>query len=179
MFSICDRDGYDRICVAVETGTFEAETTRLLRTVFPLVLTIELEPDRWRTAMNFGGEEGITYLLGDSEQIVPLLAKAYSDVQVFWFLDAHWFSKECGSDGEFGLPVAKDNPCPLWGELRAILSRRQKDIVVVDDVHAFGMERIGDVTGWKEITAESIDAYLGDRRVESKIIGDVYVAYLE
>lgn len=175
VLAICDRDEYRGIGIAVETGTFEGATARMLRTVFPVVVTIELEPSRWRRVCV--GGEGIVYLLGDSVHLVPLISKAYQGEPVFWFLDAHWFSRELGSDGEFGLPVADENPCPLWAELLAISRRTQRDVVVVDDVHAFG-RKDSEYSRWEGVSVSSLDAFLGSRLVESKVIGDIYVAYL-
>lgn len=176
ILAIRNRSGYDGIGIAVETGTFEAATTKLLRDVFDLVFTIELEPDRWRMALERFWQEGIFFLLGDSAKIVPLIAKAYSGVSLLWFLDAHWFDIN-GHVNDFKLPVAKDNPCPLWAELDGVLSHNQKDIVIVDDVHAFG-RKDDNPGGWWAITKEGLDEYLGKRLQSSAIVKDVYVAYL-
>jgi hypothetical protein len=144
--------------------------------VFPFVVTVELEPRRWRRSRDGYDVDGVQFLLGDSAVIVPLLAKAYCDEPVFWFLDAHWFRVD-GHKNEFGLPVADTSPVPLWGEVRGIMERRQADVVCVDDVHAFGREDSG-LDGWSGITKESLDERLHGRLVSSMIVGDVYVAYL-
>jgi hypothetical protein len=160
--------GREQPQVVVETGTFEAQTTRLFERFFPIVHTIELQPLRWRDNFEKRGQSQVQFHLGDSAHIVKLLAEAYHDVPVFWFLDAHWFQ----FDGE--LPVA-ESEFPLWKELDAIRARSQPDIVVVDDVHAFG--RPGP-EGWADVSRESIDKWLDNRHSKSLIYDDQYIAYL-
>jgi len=162
------------IRVAVETGTFEAQTTRLLCARFLTVHTIELEPQRWRRCVETMQALGAVFHLGDSAAVLPLLSAAYSDQPVLWYLDAHWFAPSIGR-GKWDLPVADVSPFPLWAELEAIAARSQPDLVIVDDVHAFGREELE----WSAVSSHLIDGRLWDRLDRSAIAGDQYLARLK
>lgn len=161
------------IRVAVETGTFEGETTRLLCCRFAIVHTIELEPRRWRQCVETLGHLGAVFHLGDSAQIVPRISAAYHDTPILWYLDAHWFAPKAGR-GKWGLPVADSAPFPLWAELDTIAGRTTPDLVIVDDVHSFGR----DENGWQSVSHATLDKRLAGRLRKSKISGDQYVAAL-
>lgn len=167
------------ITVAVETGTFEGATARLLKQRFPIVHTIELQPERWRRCVEEYARTGIQFHLGDSSEHVAALAAAYADTPVCWYLDAHWFAVQFGANGRWGLPVASSVPFPLWAELDAICARNQPDVVIVDDVHAFGRSPSPDICdGWITVNRETLDVRLRPRLTESAICGDQYVAWL-
>lgn len=166
------------INVAAETGTFEAATARLLRSRIKTVHSVELQPARWRTCCEKYQTGGLHFHLGDSADWVQRLATAYSDQAVLWYLDAHWFAPSHGAAGAWGLPVADTSPFPLWSELDAIVSRNQPDVVIVDDVHAFGRHDLQGGGRWDTVTRDLLDARLGARLRESEIIGDQYVAFL-
>ena len=163
-----------KIRVAIETGTFEARTSRLLKSIFPIVHTIELQPDRWARCVELYAQTGIQFHLGDSAVKLCELAAAYAGSPCLWFLDAHWFALQ-GHGDDWPIPVANKSPFPLWGELAAIVARGQPDIVIVDDVHAFGRED----NGWRAVSKETIDRAIGDRLKHSEIMTDFYVAWLE
>jgi hypothetical protein len=165
----------EEIAVAVETGTFEGQTTQLLARHFPTVHTIELEPQRWRRAIETPGRIGATFHLGDSAGLLPYLSAAYCDAPVCWYLDAHWWAEEKGSGGKWNLPVANENPFPLWAELETIAGRTQADLVIVDDVHAFGRDELD----WRGVSSASLDQALGGRLDRSRIVEDQYQAVLK
>lgn len=162
--------------VAVETGTFEGTTARLLRSVFPRVVTVEMEPRRWRRCAERHSGPPIQYQLGDSRVLLPTLSVAYDAEPVFWFLDAHWFAEEFGSRGAFGEPVA--DTFPLWVELSVVAHRRQPDIVVVDDRHAFGLVGTNIHVGWATVTSRALWGVLAGRIERADTIGDQWVAWL-
>jgi hypothetical protein len=166
--------GAEEIAVAVETGTFEGNATQLLARHFPTVHTIELQPQRWRGAIETLGRIGATFHLGDSAEIVPRLSVAYDDTPVCWYLDAHWFGVQ-PNKGKWNLPVADENPFPLWAELATIAGRTQADLVIVDDVHAFGRDELG----WRSVSSVSLDKALGGRLERSRFAEDQYQAVLK
>ena len=167
--------GAEGIAVAVETGTFEGQTTAILARHFPAVHTIELETQRWRRAVETLGRISATFHLGDSAQLLPYLSAAYRDVPVCWYLDAHWWTEETGSGGKWYLPVANESPFPLWSELETIAGRTQADLVIVDDVHAFGRSELE----WQSVSVATLDQALGSRLERSRIVEDQYQAVLK
>jgi hypothetical protein len=167
------------ITTAVESGTFEGSTTKLLADsgYFKLVHSIELSSQRWRKACDVLQHPRIQLHYGSSSIWVPVLARVYRDRPLFWYLDAHWFGKEHGSAGTWDLPVAGKDQFPLWKELGAIKERKWPDIVVVDDVHAFGRTDLEDSV-WHNVSKQALDQVLEGRYERSEIIGDQYVAWL-
>lgn len=163
--------------IAVETGTFRGETTLKLSAMFDKVHTIELTPNLAAAArQNFVGTN-INCLLGDSAELVPQLARDI-DEPVFWYLDAHWFPPKFGAPAD----MSRSNPFPLWSELDSIAERKYADIVVVDDVHAFGREDWGEnapdrCQEWVGLTDATIREHL--QRVESTVTAeDKVICYL-
>lgn len=159
---------YSGIEILIETGTLEAKNALQLSPLFMTVYSVELSTALWRRAAELYRGRNITFLLGDSAVVIPLLSEAYQECPVVWYLDAHWFAW-----GAQRLPVAIGNPFPLWTELEVLSKRNQPDIVLVDDVHAFGRE--GD---WSNVSKESLDAALGPRRMDSRLWEDHYVAWM-
>jgi hypothetical protein len=113
--------------------------------------------------------------LGDSAELVQRLSAAYCDVPVCWYLDAHWWAEELGSGGKWNQPVADENPFPLWAELATIAGRTQADLVIVDDVHAFGRDELD----WRSVSSVSLDKALGARLKRSRFAEDQYQAVLK
>jgi hypothetical protein len=118
-------------------------------------------------------QTGIQFHLGDSLTVLPAIARAYQSRPCLWFLDAHWFDL-LGHGDDWPIPVAGESPFPLWGELAAIVARGQPDIVIVDDVHAFGR----DDNGWHSVSRQTLDISIGSRLEHSEIESDFYVAWL-
>ena len=158
--------------VFVETGTRLGETAFLASRLFDWVYTIELsEPLHFEAKERWASVVTMRFFLGDSAKVLPELCDLIRRPAVF-FLDAHWYS-----DGT-GLAIADGNPFPLWKELESIAARNLPDIVIVDDVHAFG--RIDpSVQEWSEVDTESICQHLGGRVRQHEYISDVFVAYLK
>lgn len=166
--------------VVVETGTLQGETTRKMSGMFRQVYTIEITRE-FHDAVSpliesLGNTESI---LGDSAVVVPQLCRSIHE-PVLWYLDAHWFPGRPAS----GQDMSRSNPFPLWDELDAIAAREYPDIVMVDDVHAFGREDWGNnppagvVQCWANLDEEAIVERL-QRVKESLIAMDKVVCYLE
>jgi hypothetical protein len=145
--------------IAVETGTRHGENTAFLAEHFKIVYTIEIDETLYAEACHRFIDDDVFCLHSDSAERVPHLAKEIVD-PVLWYLDAHWWpvkSDPVGGQGQF----------PLWKELNAVKDRG-RDIVVVDDVHAFSNPRFVENTGvkdWLNVNVESISQVLTPRKV--------------
>ena len=83
----------DNYKIAVETGTFQGNGTRLLSQYFNTVYTIEIKENLYTKAQQyFANNPKIICLLGNSADIIPLIAYDVNNLQsnVFFWLDAHW-----------------------------------------------------------------------------------------
>jgi len=149
-----EHDRAVRVCV--ETGTFKGDTTWRAAEVFEIVHTIELTEHYFQYArsglIRQGRWPNIHFYHGDSTFWVPVLSQLHWDEPVLWYLDAHWF-KDVGD--------RERTQMPLWKELQAIAIRTQRDIIVVDDTHAFGR----DDDDWRDVTIQRIVQTLPERRI--------------
>jgi hypothetical protein len=158
--------------VAVETGTFEADTTRLLFEHFEIVHTIELNPERFDRCSAVLADTFAICHLGNSAELLPEICSGYAREPIFFYLDAHHIAARHLSPKRWRLPVA--DSFPLWAELAVIAERSEPDRVVVDDVHAFGRRE----KGWMSVGVPQLKNSL--RRVRHcRILGDQWVAQLK
>ncbi len=151
--------------VAVESGTWKGDTTRILEPRFRVVYTIEINPEAWRKNVQKFAGSSVQFWFGDSVECVRKLSGLYDRDPVFWYLDAHDIGPRLGIVYE---------KFPLWDELKVIRDRDQRDTVVVDDVHAFG--RKGE---WEGVSIPAILELMGDRIESQQLIGDGLVMYLK
>lgn len=131
----------------VETGTYRAVTTLAMSKVFKHVHSIELSETLYDEAKEkCKGVENIQLHHGDSAMVLPTLDLPKP---VVFLLDAH----ACKTKPL----VTAQGAFPLWKELEYIGQRPCRDIIIVDDVHAFGKhnERANSPE-WIEVTTESI-----------------------
>lgn len=157
--------------VAIETGTFEAATTRLLLQLFQVVHTIELEPSRFDRCRELLRDTRAICHQGDSALILPEICGRYPDEPLFFYLDAHHVAPRNRGPNAWPFPVA--DSFPLWSELSVIAARTQPDRVVVDDVHAFGRQE----KGWRQVHPPRLRQAL--RRVRyARTRADQWVAQL-
>lgn len=146
--------------VAVETGTFEGEFTACLAKLFSSVHTIELSRELYERRPHI---VGATFHLGDSRVVLKQLAEEIKEPCLF-YLDAHYW--------KIDRPVVGKGDHPLFGELVTLSKRPHQDVVVVDDVHAFG--RKGD--GWEDVLPENLAKSLG-RVVHQVKAGDMHAMW--
>jgi hypothetical protein len=112
----------------VESGTFTGVTTRWAAKNFRAVFTIErYEPLFQAHSPELAALPNVTPLLGDSSQLIPVIAQGLEEFAGMYWLDAHWSGE--GTAGE-------DNECPLLAEL-APLAKRPQDIILIDDARLF------------------------------------------
>lgn len=109
---------YFDLDVAVETGTWQGETTKFLGFLFDEVHTIEVDVDTFNsTLVKLRPYRNIDMHYGDSGILLHSLLPTLKDKRVLFYLDAHWF----------------DN-WPLLQELEEIgRTHRDNCIVVIDD----------------------------------------------
>jgi hypothetical protein len=109
----------------VETGTFEGNSSFWAAGHFKKVFTIEIDPAMSKaTASKPDCPKNIEFLVGDSKDILPQLAKKLSGRSFFW-LDGHW----CGG-------LKTDDECPLMKEIEAI-GEIKDAAIFIDDARCF------------------------------------------
>lgn len=124
---------------AVETGTFHAHGAMAIRDLVPRVWTIELsETFHSRAVDRYGKLDGMTFLQGESSQVLRELSEDMKDEPLLFWLDAH------GGTDLFDIPDS-EGQCPLLGELAAIQQFPQaiNSCILIDDARFF----LGPVAG--------------------------------
>jgi hypothetical protein len=119
-------NGFDTF---VETGTFRGDTIEAVRSLFRTVWSIELSLDLASAARErFAAYPNVRIVAGDSGAVLPGLLPRLDGPVLFW-LDGHW----CGGETAKG-----ETETPLLAELRAVLARREPDVILVDDARLLG-----------------------------------------
>lgn len=138
--------------VAVETGTWQGDATAVFADMFRDVYTVDIsEYCHARALARFSEVDNVKCLYGDSAKVVPILCQLIKE-PCFWFLDAHFPDAWPTAKTKY---IPQTNPLPLFDELTAICERQHEDIVIVDDVHAFG--RKGGIAGlWETVTIKTL-----------------------
>ncbi len=99
---------YFRYKVAVETGTYEGASTRILRELVGLVYTIESNFALYEKSSHaLANDPGIHVIFGSSPAVLPSVLDSLDSCALFW-LDAHWFPE---------VPEVTVPQCPLLEEL--------------------------------------------------------------
>lgn len=155
---------YGPISTVVETGTYRGEFTEVLSKEFGTVITIERSMALARAAQKKFRRSNVTVHLADSRDVLPGLCDSITEPCI-WYLDAHAIPNGEGVG-------AHDHP--LMQELEIVNKRSQPDVIVVDDVHAFGREE--DRSDWSQVTVESILKAV-DRVVEHEQVVDMFAMW--
>ncbi len=146
----------------VETGTMYGATARMAAPLFRRVYTIELSLVMARKAQErLAPLTNVSVLQGDSAH---LLSGITSNPAVF-YLDAHG-CKEPGTGGQ--------GKTALWGELEYLRTRTVADLIIIDDVHAFGGGADGPNPFWADVSTSNILAALCIRTYKSAVFGDQF-----
>lgn len=123
------RDLRDRLGLvrAIETGTYKGGSARILASIFPEVVTIELDPAlHARAAERLARIPAITAVQGSScDRLAPLVDR--SRPTLYW-LDGHWSG---------GVTAGEDDECPVLDELGAVAEGHPDDCVLIDDARLF------------------------------------------
>lgn len=118
---------------AVETGTFQGDTSSLLAQRFGSCVTIERSSSLAAAARRrFAADGRVTVVEGTSRDLLADVLPP-ADVGCFFWLDAHGFYDYVGDD--------KDEN-PLLAELEAILAARGQgpNVIAVDDARGMGTQ---------------------------------------
>jgi hypothetical protein len=134
---------HPRISTFIETGTLHGESVALMRGIFPICHTIELNESFYKHASTFFAASDITFHHGDSTTVLRTLLPTIKE-PAFFFLDAHFSSGETARGSL---------DCPLLEELSLIEKRSYRDIIVIDDLRLFGTNGAED---WSAISKEAI-----------------------
>jgi len=119
--------------VAIETGTFRGDTTKLLAETFDKCITIERSAQLAQSARNrFINEPRITILEGSSRDQL-IVAVPDKNVASFFWLDAH---------GIYDFEDASAEENPLLAEVQTIISNRDTSntIIAIDDARGMGTQ---------------------------------------
>lgn len=148
------------IDLAVETGTFKGDGTRVMADNFKKVKTIELDPTLHRETSKKLKEEGYTnieFLLGDSGEVIDTLTKSLKEPTMF-YLDAHWsgdasvdwessdwkgYQTNTAHTGKDEKPTSEEQ-VPLDREVLAIANNfRSNGVIYIDDLDKFSFSGKG------------------------------------
>jgi predicted O-methyltransferase YrrM len=108
---------------AVETGTFQGNTTKALSILFDKVYTIEIIKDNYDISKeSLAAVTNVELILGSSGKELGVLLPKLVDRRILFYLDAHWFED-----------------WPILEEL-AMIAKTHKDncVIVIDDVKVPG-----------------------------------------
>lgn len=108
----------------VETGTYKGASLEWASQTFNNVSTIEINKQFLDDAKINFTQPNIKFHLGDSRDVLQSLS--INESTLFW-LDAH------SGGGNF----ADFDDCPLLSELEYIMSLKDKQYIIIDDVYAF------------------------------------------
>lgn len=147
-----------RCRVAVETGTFQAATTKFLSRVFEQVWSLEIDLTNFAIASHvLRRSKNVTLVRGNSSETLPgvldeILAK-FPDEGVFFYLDAHW-----------------NDYWPLLDELRAIaeFKNRHRSVICIDDVK---------VPGRPDIPFDSYQGHDLTLEYVKPVVDQIYASY--
>jgi hypothetical protein len=114
---------------AVETGTFGGEGAVALRGIFGTVWSIELSKTLHEAAKVKHATEGLEFIYGASQTVLPELLRGIGEPALFW-LDGHW----CGGD-----TAGEDRECPILREIAAIDAwpYAGDSVLLIDDARLF------------------------------------------
>jgi hypothetical protein len=148
--------------VAIETGTYKGETTKVLAKFADSVTTIEADFGYYkRSKQSLQSFKNIIVLHGDSGVLIESALPSNQINCVLW-LDAHYSG---------GNTAGVLNHCPIMSELRLILPSRKPSntIILIDDSRGL----IGK-SGWPLLS--DLIGLLGQSGFSSIIIDDVLIA---
>jgi len=118
--------------VAVETGTFEADTTRLLLQVFTVVHTIELEPVWFERCRDLLRDTHAVCHQGNSALLLPEICRKYGDDPIFFYPSRGSSPQEKASSRITG-----------WGACTATPLRSRRRIGWIGFARAIRLSRVG------------------------------------
>lgn len=135
-----------------ETGTHKGDFAILAKKQFQEVITVENNEYYYNLARE--DKTGIKYYYGDSVEKLNLILPL--EGRWVFYLDAHYFI-----DPDKRLTKSR---FPLFKELDLITSRQPEWLIIVDDVHNFGVNRKDlkidpGVQEWEAVTVQNLAKY--------------------
>ena len=153
----------------VESGTFQANTSKLAALLFDQTYSIELSDHFYQQAKKYESDK-LHFIHGESFQVFQSLLPSLKQHNIFFWLDGHWSSGETARG-------SKD--CPIIEELQVILQHTsQACLIAIDDVRLFGTHN---AENWLDITEQTIMNVLkpSNRVREMKILNDRMYVYMK
>jgi len=148
----------------IETGTAHGGTTLPMSAKFKTVHTIEIMETLYLETKQKAAAKGIkniVFHLGDSEIILPELAKSVREPAVF-FLDGHFCRRDSGRGSQ---------DTPLLDELAALVNyRNYNEIIIIDDFSHFNKIRNG--LDWRNITLAIVAEIMGQTLLKQYVRND-------
>jgi hypothetical protein len=113
----------------IETGTFLGDMIEAQKNNFSKLYSIELSSELYLKAKErFKNEPKITIINGDSGVMLKkVLDEAPEDAILYW-LDGHYSG---------GITAKGKLECPVLEELKIILSKKNKQVILIDDARLF------------------------------------------
>jgi hypothetical protein len=112
----------------VETGTNRAGTARWAARHFDRVVSIEANPELYRTAgKRVASYANVDLRLGQSQDVLKTLIPELSRPALVW-LDAHWSG---------GFTAGEDAECPVLEEIAVVDAGTVQHVVLIDDARYF------------------------------------------
>lgn len=153
------------ISTLVESGTYLGDMVWAQQDNFDKIYTIELSKHLHQLAQKrFKKKEHIHVLLGDSGKMMTTVVKEISDKAIFW-LDGHYAG---------GITARGEKDCPIWDELKAILSTDIEHIILIDDARLFIGER--DYPSLNGVQVYILEQYPNSK---IKVVNDCIIVELE
>lgn len=115
--------------IIVETGTFMGWTAEYVSKYFSRCITIELDPNYYRKAVEkFETTKAVEVLLGNSSDVLPGLLNKL-DRRTLFYLDGHY----CGHN-----TAKSESNTPIIQEIRTILAHADRNhVILIDDARMF------------------------------------------
>ncbi len=140
-YKICEQINVKKPDIFVETGTYFGNGIQLVKNDFNEIHSIELnEKFYYKAKKRFENNNKIKIHLGDSAEVLDKLINNF-DCPVLFYLDAHY------SGGETSFGKEDDKGCPVLRELEILGKRKQKDIIIIDDMRLMGKKSWGGIEG--------------------------------
>jgi len=152
--------------VFVETGTYDFVSGATIYHIWPhfrKLYTIEIVKEyseRAKKKAELAGVTNITFLAGDSTDVLPTVISEINETALFW-LDAHFCNDTISPRGH-----GKIDP-PLREEINAIFNgNKYQSIILIDNVSTFGLKNLPYENDWKRITAEYLIQDIAPERIK-------------
>lgn len=115
----------------IETGSFMGNGIQLaIESGFSKIFSIELSEELYKNCLKkFSNNKNVNLILGDSSIKLKELLEQNPDIPFTYWLDGHYSE---------GVTAKGEKDCPLYEELKAILSRNVNgELIYIDDMRIY------------------------------------------